>query len=634
MSITLMTPNSFHFSDSVNSEIVNKYKLETTKSIDVIKQIIREKIKGDSILDKFYFLEGRTGSGKSTYLVSELYKEFIENSSKGSKIYVVEPKVTLTQSNSINIVRNNSNIIIGNNIGYLSGNFKVYPTSQNSITFMTTEIFKQKLLNSIDKQKKDADIVILDEVHILDIPMISLINTIYECFKLVKNNPKLIDKIPLFIFTSATINIYSLVSYFIPLFNVKSIKDIYENHLMIGYVIGKSNFPVKTLYLKSEISSETNKDKYVDEFSKWLYKEAIKLADDSKSTIKNSNSELIPCRDILVFFPVTKFYQPISQKLTKLIKEPLFISTNKSELEDFNKWRDNNRGKKRYVVVCYASGYSQLSEELLKYPIDPDRESNKNEIKIILTTPAIETGKTIATLYICIDIGLQFNQIFSPLNYNPKVFYGKLNPISKKSVIQRMGRVGREAEGVFIAYYTKKSFEMLDEDTTPDNINTVSMANIYADNFKLYRVDKLDKRLDVISKNNYIIPNSIDTLIKTTQDLMNTLYVDLTLGYTNINNIEAKCEPWLIYAKYLYYTKGYSLFNALFLSRLNRKFLPAMITPLPIKFKFNLDAIDKFDNYDDNTKREIIASIGDAKMIVNLTKYNPKHSLFIKLKSI
>ena len=55
MSITLMMPNSFHFSDNVKSETVEKYKIETTKSIEVIKKIVGEKLKNNSILDKFYF---------------------------------------------------------------------------------------------------------------------------------------------------------------------------------------------------------------------------------------------------------------------------------------------------------------------------------------------------------------------------------------------------------------------------------------------------------------------------------------------------------------------------------------------------------------------------------------------------
>ena len=537
----------------------------------------------------------------------------------------------MTQSNSINIARNNSDIIIGDNIGYLSGNFRLYPENQKSITFMTTEIFKQKLLNSIANKKKESDIVILDEVHILDIPMISLINSIYEYFKIIIDNPKLISIAPLFIFTSATINIKMLVSYYLPLFKNNTIESIYENHLMIGYVIGKSNFPVKTLYLKSEIPTKMANIEYTDNFADWLNNSVINLVNDSKSVI-TSNGETIPCKDVLIFFSTTKYYEPISAKLKELIKKPVFVVDNKCKEESFINWRNSNRGKERYLIVCYASGYSQLSEEILKYPIDPDKEVNRNEIKIVLSTPAIETGKTIATLYICVDTGLQFNQVYSPLNYNPKVFYGQLNPISKKSVIQRMGRVGREAEGIFVCYYTKNSFNALVDDTVPDNINTVSMANIYADNFKLYVNDNVEKRMDIIAKNNYIVPNSIDTLIKTTQDLVNTLYLNLILSYTKINNINAKCDAWIIYAKYLYYTKGYSLFNALFLSRVNRKFLPSIITPTQVNLKYNIGILDQFDKCDDNTKREIVTSIGEAKAILNLTRYYPQHSLFIKLK--
>lgn len=638
MSITLMTNNSFHYDEySDLSKITPDLQNYNQPAIEIIKKIISLKLKSNNIENKLYFLEGRTGSGKSTYLVSELYKAFILTSNKlKNSISVVEPKVILTQSNALNICRNNSDIVIGKNIGYLSGQFKLEPTESKNIVFMTTEIFKQKLLKVIKNPTTslNSDIVILDEVHILDLPMISLLNVVYN---FIKSNSDNINKIPLFIMTSATIDIKSLVNYFSNIIN-KTSTEIYKDPLMIGYVIGKRNYEVKHSYIDKKLSDNiiklTVEEQFV-ELAKWINAKIIPMSEDSKSKISN-----IPCKDILVFLPVTKPYEIIGNELKKIIKLPSIFVNKTLDEKTFNKWRIDNKGNKRIVIMGYSSNYSSLSNNLLKFSIDPDIDAQQNEIKIILTTPAIETGKTIATLYICIDTGLQFSQTYIPLNYNPGQFYGQLNPISKNSIIQRLGRVGREAPGISICFYTEQAYNMLTQNTYPDNLNTVSLASTYIDNFHIIKQieanNYLTRQLDLLRENNYIIPNSIDTLIRTGQDLINCLYLNLNSTYSNINfnsksNSSIKCEPWLIYAKYLYYVHGYNLFEACFISRLNRKYLPVIITPSKFIPKFTLEVLKNYETYDDAFKNEIIDSISEAKKAVNTTKYDRINSPFIKL---
>ena len=78
-----------------------------------------------------------------------------------------------------------------------------------------------------------------------------------------------------------------------------------------------------------------------------------------------------------------------------------------------------------YVVpVVNGRTIEYISNELLKFPIDPSYDAQIYETKIILSTPAIETGKTISQLYICVDTGLQFQQLYVPLTYNQLTFYG------------------------------------------------------------------------------------------------------------------------------------------------------------------------------------------------------------------
>ena len=626
MSITLNTTNSFYFDKQAEVPNEKKYDSSIYKAIEIIKTIIREKINGNTLSDKLYFLEGRTGSGKSTFLVSELFKAFIRgNDLQKDSIVVVEPKVILTQSNALNIVRNNPDIYLEKDIGYLSSRLKIHKKKKKNITMMTTEIFKQKYLNSISIQKKIASIVIIDEVHILDIPMISLLNIIYNSI-----NQDNISILPLFIFTSATIDIEMLVKYFSKHISLTP-KQIYTDYKMIGYVIGKRNYDVQQYFLNEQ---SVNKMSF-EHLANYIYNVALKKAIESKSTI-TFNGRTISCRDILVFLPITKYFTELAKHLKRNFNNEVMIYIDTQVIKkEFYEWRSKNRNKLRFIILSYSSGYSQLSEELLKYSVDPDPEANLNEIKIILSTPAIETGKTISTLYIVIDTGLQFSQFFKPLSFNPNKFTGLLHPISKNAAIQRNGRVGREAEGIAIAYYTKKTFENMELKQLPENINLISVAGMYIDNFKIYHKnftgDYVKDRLDLIKTNDYVIPNSIDTLIRTEQDLMNIMFLTLNGEYTYFNDINLKVDNWSIYAKYLYYCQGYKLFDAIFIARLNRKFLTTYLTPTVFKFKYGLETIEKFQEQPEDLKKEILEAITEAKRITNIHKYFKQQSLFIEV---
>ena len=362
---------------------------------------------------------------------------------------------------------------------------------------------------------------------------------------------------------------------------------------------------------------------------------ALKKAIESNSKI-TFNGRSISCRDILIFCPITKYFNELAKYLKKKINnEPLIYIDNLVTKKEFYSWRSKNRNKLRFLILCYSSGYSPLSEELLKYSVDPDPEANLNEIKIILSTPAIETGKTISTLYIVMDIGLQFSQFFKPLSFNPNQFTGLLHPISKNAAIQRNGRVGREAEGIAISYYTKQTFEKMELKQLPENINLISVAGMYIDNFKIYcknfTGDYIKDRLDLIKANDYVIPNSIDTLIKTQQDLMNIMFLTLNGDYAYFNNFSLKVDNWLIYAKYLYYCQGYQLFDSIFIARLNRKFLTTYLTPINFKYKYGLETIEKFQEQPEDLKKEILEAITEAKRITNIHKYFKQQSIFIEV---
>lgn len=601
--ITLMMKNAFNFDQHVDQERINHRFNTSLPAIEVIKNIINAKLEEkQNLKNKIYFLQGRTGSGKSTYLVSELYKSFIKDENNGinNEISVVEPRVVLTYSNAENISRNNVSLKIGEEIGYYGGNFRVNAKKKSKIIFYTTEIFNQKLILNECKSK----IVIIDEVHLLDLPMISLLNTIFNSLNI---------NSPLFIFTSATINLNLLINYFKEKICLTS-EEIYSDPLMIGYVKGKRNKDVTHYFVDVSKFLDLNKLDFTKKFSEWLVKTPL------QTPIVNEE-----CKDILIFLPLTSYFKPIGTILEKLIPNSFFLSNETTE-KDLNSWRKSN--KKQTLIIGYSSGYSNLSNEILKFTSDSDKERRKNERKIILSTPVIETGKTISSLFIVVDLGLQFTQRVKPLNYDPNKFYGITIPISKSNVIQRLGRVGREFEGVSYSFYTKNTYDSLEQTDLPENLNSVSMAEIYLKGKKFVHLNEnfsenfsyleLQKRLDLMKENKFIIKNSVDTLIQTGLDLIKSGYLSPILTFNEVTKI----EKWFEYAKIFYYLYGYKLFDSIFLARMNRKQLPFLFSPSKITLKFNLSVIDEYENLDDQTKNEILESIIEVKKIENTIKFD------------
>lgn len=590
-----MMKDAFNFDQHVDQERINHHFNTSLPAIEVIKNIINVKFEEKrNLKNKIYFLQGRTGSGKSTYLVSELYKSFIKD--ENSEISVVEPRVVLTYSNAENISRNNVSLKIGEEIGYCGGNFRVNAKKKSKIIFYTSEIFNQKLILNECKSK----IVIIDEVHLLDLPMISLLNTIFNSLN---------SDSPLFIFTSATINLNLLINYFKEKICLTS-EEIYSDPLMIGYVKGKRNKDVTHYFVDVNEFLDLNKLDFTKKFSEWLVKTPLQIP------IVNEE-----CKDILIFLPLTSYFKPIGTNLERLIPNSFFLSNETNE-KDLNSWRKSN--KKQTLIIGYSSGYSNLSNEILKFTADSDKERRKNERKIILSTPVIETGKTIASLFIVVDIGLQFTQRVKPLNYDPNKFYGITIPISKSNVIQRLGRVGREFEGVSYSFYTKNTYDSLEQTDLPENLNSVSLAEIYLKGKKFVNLNEnfsyleLQKRLDLMKENKFIIKNSVDTLIQTGLDLIKSGYLSPILTFNEVTKI----EKWFEYTKIFYYLYGYKLFDSIFLARMNRKQLPFLFSPSKITLKFNLSVIDEYENLDDQTKNEVLESIIEVKKIENTIKFN------------
>ena len=89
--------------------------------------------------------------------------------------------------------------------------------------------------------------------------------------------------------------------------------------------------------------------------------------------------------------------------------------------------------------------------------------------RIILSTNVAETGLTLDYLKYVIDTGYSNQLMFDPI-YGNNIFIKK--NITRSSAMQRRGRVGRVAAGVWYPMYTEQVFKNMEEDIMPDVIIT------------------------------------------------------------------------------------------------------------------------------------------------------------------
>lgn len=556
------------------------------KAIDVLLKIIEYKLthSTDNVEDHVYFLEGRTGSGKSTAFPSELFFAFNKN------IRVVVPRVNLAQSVPDDMCKFERRLKMGVNIGFSTGPMKNIPVENPSIRFMTTEIFRQSLL----KKAINAPIVLIDEVHMLDNPAVNNLQAIknYLYDSSIPNNRK-----PLFIFQSATINIKMLSDYFL----VKDFEEVRKDWRLIGHIEGTRNFPVEQRNLKINEESKMNPETVAN----YLVDKTIPECVKSPSKLPNN----IPVKDVLVFVygkkPIEELIEHLDKKLSKqkLPFKVLDYVTNPMEKE-VNEWRNANKNKTRILVVPYISGIYSYGHVLLKYNIDPDLEARQNEIKIYLSTEVLEAGKTIDTLYQVFDTGV-VNRVFNkPLLYSPFGRQGGTKaPVNKAAVMQRLGRVGRKAPGISTTLYSIETHKKLPQEPDPDNINVVSRAD---------KITQPSGFIDLLADNDYICPNSVDTNIRTGQDLIDAcLMTPFGVLVSDVHNRDFDLNTWKLKAKELFYLEGEDLQSALLKSRYSRGNLGNLINTNDNNVEF---PIDKFKNMKTNPLRnEVVASISDAR---------------------
>lgn len=568
MSLTLLQDNAFEFHPGVNVPEQIK-RMTRGVAYQCLLYIIREKFKKirssneAKNREKCYFFKGRTGSGKSTYLPSHLFTDL------KIPIWVVEPKVVLAQSIPIDIMNYDRQLKIGKNIGYKTGQGTKEPEDEVALIFMTTEIFRQQLVTG----KKLPSIVIIDEVHQMDSPLMFCLHSLKEKLPGIKRT--------LFIFQSATIDLPLMTSYFLG-------SEIYD-YDVVGYVKGSQNFPCEEFWL-----DDSKSQKMVNEpinLVKFLMEEVLPRSIRSTSTVEYGRRR-IPVRDILFFVCGKKTIINIRKAFEKYrARLPVhFMDIDESSYKKVPDWRKRNKNRLRLLVIPYISGLSCFAQELLKTNIDPDAESRMNEIKLYISTPVLEAGKTIDTLYQVIDNGLKNEARYNPLLYDnePPYEWIKRVPADKSGIEQRIGRVGRKAPGVIIRLYSKKTYEKIPERNVSDNVNTI----VYTDKFFAESFED-NSEIDLMARNQLIESNSIDTMIRTAHDLIHIGMMTTFGKYLN-KTLTDELSQMDLQINELRFIQDCPLSFAALYSRLNRNNFSKCMMPL-FDVKKNRNTISKKD---------------------------------------
>lgn len=446
--------------------------IKKTRTIDYIINFLSErlpvtagsaaKIPAKSLGDKVIVLKSDTGSGKSTVLPPFLYEQFQLRTRK--YIAVTQPRVLTAIDISTNLPDNYSYLKLGDNLGYSTGDYKYEPKNKG-IIYMTTGIILAhlKIMEPADFLKRYS-FIIIDEVHDRDL---NIDMAIYALKKFLADNYK-DPACPFVILMSATFNPDIFMDYF---------DSPDENFIQVT----GSTFPIEKNFL---LFDTPNYIKYAIDKAEELHITNIDDIDTGSQfrdiiIFVNGKGDAKAVMEKLHFFNSTILKKPFAEVLEYINKKPKEKTGGGDSGGD-----DNDDEKKRYHIGVinlnrdsfnksgteYQNMFSKIDDIMVPvYNLTDKGVVDLNSInywvkptrRLIIATPIAETGVTIDTLKYCIDTGLQFSVGFN-YDFGVKVITSK--DVTQGMAIQRRGRVGRKAAGVWYPCFTKKTFESLDID--------------------------------------------------------------------------------------------------------------------------------------------------------------------------
>jgi len=372
-------------------------------------------IKYISVKNRCLIVKAKTGSGKSTSMVVNIFRIYRNPATptgvpyNGKTVLCCQPRVLTAISIAESISKESwaQDMIFGRIIGYQTGGGgKIRP--QSGLVYATSGILAAQLNLLDDSAIMDMySVIIIDEAHERTVESDILLLMLKNFYIRNEGNKNL----PFLILSSATFETKKYIEYF----------DLPpENELLIE----GSVYPIETIYPKIPY------DNYYDG--------AVSII---QSIINNNNDDDPSKSDILMFIPGIREMSDMIEKLKYLI-------------EKFN----------LMVLKLNSDGVINKSEDVYLAQIGYNELKNpKPSKRIILSTNVAETGLTLDSIKYVIDSGY-----YITTEYYPEASGLTTRFAPQSRIIQRRGRVGRKFPGVFYPLYTKEIFEALPVQQLPE----------------------------------------------------------------------------------------------------------------------------------------------------------------------
>jgi HrpA-like RNA helicase len=461
------------------------------RSIDYLMQWLKDriyirnetpKVKPSCAGSKVLVLRAKTGSGKSTVLPTALFKTFFEDIKKN--ILITEPSRVTTMDIPFQIIKWTPELKLGVNIGYQTGTVARKP--KKGILFATIGILLQylKILTDEDIMNKFSFMVV-DEVHSRSID-VDLVLFYLKIF-LIKNWED--PRCPMVILMSGTFDPDIFMRYFkCPKENFIDVEGASYNIEKYFTDYAKSDYLTYICNLIEKIHIDN-----IEELKTVNIQRSARMSDISFTNVDENEYSLVKVkgnqmRDIIVFLlgfrPIVQLIEMIHKLNANVFSKGIEFSKQHSD-NNFKKYTGAKEPEEFYIAPIMMMGenmasgskdYMDIFSDISNVSVDIwEFDKSGNKVKLIKTVPAsrrvifatnvAETGLTIDTLKYCIDSGFSKEITFNP-NYNCYVMTNK--PITQASSQQRMGRVGRNAPGIFYACYSSKLFSMLQPFALPN----------------------------------------------------------------------------------------------------------------------------------------------------------------------
>jgi HrpA-like RNA helicase len=448
-------------------------------------------IKAASVSDRLMILRSGTGSGKSTTLGPELYINFYEATRR--EIAVTQPRVLTAMQIPDDISSIYTEIKMGDNIGFQTGNYVYKP--KKGIIFMTIGVLAQQLkVMGDDEFMQKYAFVVIDETHDRSLGMDLALSLTKQYLN--RNYAK--PDCPFFILTSATFDVDKYSDYFGV--DRKNVIDV------MGL-----NYPIQSIYPEVPLTD------YIQA--------AVDICLDIH--IKNINDYEPDNRftDILIFVYGAKPMRDIKKKLDA---------------------ENNNLSDNNFVVIGLTGesfgkrdeAYQNIFKPLSSIEVVLGDKIVTPRRRIIISTDVAETGVTIDTLRYLIDSGYVNSSLFDPTKGASALIP---KSVTQSSALQRKGRVGRRAPGVYYPLYTEDTFNKMQVDKYPEIISSdicdmmlgLIIKNVYPDWDGVISEIETDKVFDI---------DNIDMMDYPAVDSLNYAMQKLFV----LGMIDANCKPTII----------------------------------------------------------------------------------------